>query len=172
MKGQVTSLSTLKRRMRLLVSPVSAAMAMKTEDEFRAEKGQSPIMAGLGALAENFGRIHASLERSKTQGSFVLELSEEEAFVRQLAKELKMPLVDVEEIHKKFKKVDGDQSGHICKDEFKELIVSQFPEGVVPRKAQLDGYWIEVDSDSSGEISFEEFLLWYVQTGGIAGAVS
>merc|ERR1712194_937354 len=57
----------------------------------------------------------------------------------------------------------GDQSGQICKDEFSkiiaELIRVKTPSDVPQER--FEHYWREADIDQSGQIDFEEFLIWY-----------
>merc|ERR1712060_905707 len=69
----------------------------------------------------------------------------------------------LDDIHKRFHDLDRDDSGVIDHDEFEQLILqlhgchdpSDMP------KARLQFFWQQADIDGSGEIDFEEFIMWF-----------
>ncbi|CAD7925355.1 unnamed protein product [Amoebophrya sp. A120] len=115
------------------------------------------------------GLKQMSLEHSSQLGRLcnifneTATLNDAQKEVRAIARKHNIPLGDAETLRVKFEKYDADGSGQISKDEFscilRELIrvknVSDIPQ------ERFNHYWREVDLDHSGEISFEEFLVWY-----------
>lgn len=89
-----------------------------------------------------------------------IELTEEDKYIRQVAKEYEVPIPDAEDVYKAFKKVDVDGSGEIDREEF-EILVRDMNKGIDLRQRQIDDWWTSVDDDKSGSISFPEFLVWY-----------
>lgn len=90
--------------------------------------------------------------------------SEQEKFIRQLAREGGLALTDVEKIKKVFDMYDADGSGFIDKEEFKTVVCTMLDvkDPTEVSSQMLDRYWTEVDGDGSGELEFDEFLKWYV----------
>jgi len=86
--------------------------------------------------------------------------------VREVATKLGIDFVSIEKIWKHFQVIDTDSSGFIDADEFKALLRQQLapdkesPE--VPAKV-MDKFWMDVDVDRSGHITFEEFAAWYLK---------
>lgn len=83
--------------------------------------------------------------------------------IRQLAREQKMSLLDVEKIKCVFDSFDVDGSGEIEECEFRNILYGLWDvrnEADVSDK-KLQRYWRELDFDGSGSCNFEEFLIWY-----------
>jgi len=93
-------------------------------------------------------------------------VSEDQKHMREVATKLGIDYVEIEKIWKEFHLIDADSSGLIDYDEFKALIqqqISPAPESPeVPAKV-VDKFWMDVDCDNSGSISFEEFAAWYLK---------
>lgn len=87
----------------------------------------------------------------------------EERALRKLARTQGYCLPDVERIKKVFDAFDSDGSGVIEELEFKEIVLSLMkiknPADVSEKK--LKRYWREVDTDMTGDVGFDEFLVWY-----------
>jgi len=98
---------------------------------------------------------------SYAEEMLVTDLKERE--LRHVARKNGFLLPDVERIKVVFDRYDGDSSGNIDEGEFRDALFALMnvrnPSDVSQKKLQR--YWREVDSDRSGSISFEEFLLWY-----------
>jgi len=93
--------------------------------------------------------------------------SKDQRWLRDVAAGLGIDLMEVEKIYKEFRTVDADDSGLIDYEEFKRLIQQQIVGGYegstkVPAKV-VDKFWMDVDVDRDGSISFEEFAVWYVK---------
>jgi len=91
----------------------------------------------------------------------------DERRIRQLARERKMLLLDVERIKKVFDHFDEDGSGEIEQVEFREILCSlmNIKNQADVSEQRLLRYWRELDSDLSGAVTFDEFLDWYVKSG-------
>lgn len=93
----------------------------------------------------------------------VLVPNPSERRLRQVARDNDLVLLDVERIKVVFDQFDADGSGYIDEEEFKHVLIMLMkvknPADVSEKK--LKRYWREIDSDSSGEVNFEEFVLWY-----------
>lgn len=89
--------------------------------------------------------------------------SEQEKAMRQLARDTGIPLQDIERVKKTFDKFDTDKSGAIDKDEFVAVLCTVLkvknPEDL--SQSMLTRYWREADTNNTGSVNFEEFLLWY-----------
>lgn len=94
-----------------------------------------------------------------------------ERILRNLAREHGFRITDVEKVKVIFDEFDIDGSGNIENEEFFNVIMKLMnvknPSDV--SKKRLQRYWAEVDTDRSGEVTFEEFFLWYTRIGGGAG---
>lgn len=87
----------------------------------------------------------------------------EERQIRQLARDQRMLLPDVERVKQIFDQFDTDGSGEIEEEEFQHILYKMLhvrDVTDVPIK-RLKRYWREVDLDGSGSIGFNEFLIWY-----------
>lgn len=87
-----------------------------------------------------------------------------EISIRKIARENNFNLVDVEAVRLVFEAFDEDKSGFIEEGEFKyclfKLLGARQPTDI--SQNMLKRYWLEVDSDGSGSISLEEFIIWYL----------
>lgn len=87
----------------------------------------------------------------------------QERWVREIARTFGVCLPDVEHVKTLFDKFDVDHSGVIDEEEFTRALMILMkvtnPRDVPPQK--LKRFFREVDADNSGEITFEEFLVWY-----------
>jgi Ca2+-binding EF-hand superfamily protein len=94
-----------------------------------------------------------------------LELSSQELEIREIARNLQIPIPDVEKVKKVFDKYDADGSGQIEKDEFKlmmtDLVCVGKLKGLEVPNGLLEDQWLSVDHDGSGEVDFDEFCEWY-----------
>lgn len=83
--------------------------------------------------------------------------------LREIAREYDMPIPDVEDIQKHFDRFDEDRSGHIDREEFTQLLCTLLrvkdPSDLPPDR--IHRYWMQIDLDHSGEVSFREFVPWY-----------
>jgi Ca2+-binding EF-hand superfamily protein len=91
-----------------------------------------------------------------------------ERLLRHLAREHGFAITEVERIKQIFDEFDTDKSGVIEQEEFFNVIMKLMkvknPRDVSKKK--LERYWAEADTDHSGEITFEEYLLWYTRCAG------
>jgi len=98
----------------------------------------------------------------------VLVPDENERVLRSLARDHGFAITEVERIKRVFDEFDDNSSGNIENEEFFNVIMKLMkvknPSDVSKKK--LERYWAEADRDRSGEISFEEFLIWYTNVGG------
>lgn len=87
----------------------------------------------------------------------------EERRMRRMARENGLLLPDVERVKDVFNRFDRDGTGSIDEVEFRSalhaLMNLKNPNDMSLKKMQR--YWLEVDTDRSGTIEFDEFLLWY-----------
>jgi len=94
-------------------------------------------------------------------GEGLVDADEQER--RRLSRFHGVPLNEVEDIHKVFKKYDLDGSNAIEFEEFQELMFQLL--GVTERNdypiERMKQFWANVDLDGGGEVDFEEFLLWF-----------
>jgi len=92
-------------------------------------------------------------------------LDETERALRSVAHRYSFDLVDVERVRRVFDFFDKDKSGFIDQGEFRECVckllgakqISDVPANKLKR------YWREVDTDCSGSVSLEEFVVWYMR---------
>jgi len=86
-----------------------------------------------------------------------------ERALRQISREHGFACLDVEKVKAVFDTFDSDKSDAIDEEEFGNVICTLMkaghPSDIGAKK--LKRFWMEVDTDGSGEISFSEFLLWY-----------
>lgn len=89
---------------------------------------------------------------------------ESEKAIREVAKKLGEDSCQVEKMWKEFHKLDGDGSGVLEYPEFEKLMSHTLAPGErnpdIPKKV-LHMFWLDIDSDCSGGITFEEFATWY-----------
>merc|ERR1719478_451360 len=92
-----------------------------------------------------------------------LDIPEEELELRRRAKELGLHVDELSLILEAYVDVDTDGSGQIEKDEFEALLSTFCPDGIKPKRFQLDEWWNQVDTDRNGLIDFDEFIAWYLK---------
>lgn len=86
---------------------------------------------------------------------------------RRLAREAEVSISEVERYRQMFDEFDTDGSEEISQPEF-VFVIMQIMEVKDPRDIPtptLNRYWQEVDTDSSGSVSFREFLFWMLTKG-------
>jgi Ca2+-binding EF-hand superfamily protein len=86
-------------------------------------------------------------------------------WARRLANQYDVPYDEVQEIYSQFQKNDIDSSGHIERNEFEQIVMDLYElggRGELPA-SRLEFFWRQADDDDSGEIDFEEFVLWYAR---------
>jgi len=93
----------------------------------------------------------------------------DQRMLREVSKKLSLDNLKVESLWKEFKKLDQDSSGSLDQEEFK-VIVQQILSPTNPRADKVEvpekvmhKFWIEVDTDNSGSVNFEEFAAWYMK---------
>mmetsp|Transcript_1286 Transcript_1286/g.2865 ORF Transcript_1286/g.2865 Transcript_1286/m.2865 type:complete len:375 (+) Transcript_1286:86-1210(+) len=171
----------------------SLHLGFRCEDEARFWKvsypinwgGEKTVIEDLQFIAEDVGsrKLCSGLKQMSHEHSTHLgklcnifdetaTLTDEQKEVRSLARKHNVPLGDAETLRLKFEKYDEDNSGNICKEEFSNILrelIRVKNTSDIPQE-RFNHYWREVDLDHSGEISFEEFLIWYtniVKTGSL-----
>merc|ERR1719160_2323655 len=94
-----------------------------------------------------------------------LGLSSAELGIREIARNLDIPIPDVEKVKAVFDKYDEDGSGQMEKEEFDmmmtDLICVGRLKGLEVPPGLLNEQWKQVDHDGSGEVDFDEFAEWY-----------
>jgi len=90
-------------------------------------------------------------------------LTDTQRQTRDLARKLKISILDAENYKKVFDTVDKDCSGFIEYGEFIEVVykLTKVPEGVDLPATRLQQLWRQADVDGSGQIDFEEFVIFY-----------
>jgi Ca2+-binding EF-hand superfamily protein len=90
-------------------------------------------------------------------------LSEEEKELRAVARQCKISLDRIDYMRRCFEFFDEDRSGLLDQGEFSQLlhVILKIPKHIQLPKSRLDAMWAEADSNGGGDISFEEFLLFY-----------
>eukprot|EP00930_Biecheleria_cincta_P053457 TRINITY_DN3896_c0_g1_i1.p1 TRINITY_DN3896_c0_g1~~TRINITY_DN3896_c0_g1_i1.p1 ORF type:complete len:706 (+),score=120.61 TRINITY_DN3896_c0_g1_i1:66-2183(+) len=109
-----------------------------------------------------------------TQNSFTedLLLSDDERFVRRIARRFNVPLLEVEKVKGHFDSFDTDGSGHIEECEFNMLLgklLNLTDTDALPQ-SRIKSFWRELDDDNSGSVEFHEFIPWYLGYFGGYGA--
>lgn len=98
-------------------------------------------------------------------------LHETERQMREIAKKMKIGLVDLEGIKREFDACDTEKNGAVDTSEFKTLLVKlwRVPEGLIDElpKSRIDFFWHSIDTDNSGTIDFIEFLTFYLKYFGV-----
>lgn len=97
----------------------------------------------------------------------------EQKEIRLIAKTLGLDNVQTEELWKKFKALDADNSGSLEFEEFKVLMNQKMSEASKGKKSKDDctqvgdrmmkQFWADIDADKSGNVTFAEFATWYVK---------
>lgn len=87
-----------------------------------------------------------------------------EGMIRSIAKKLNLDFFKVDSLWTRYSSFDLDKSGALDYNEFTRLIQRELsPAGseAVPDKV-VQKFWIEIDTDKSGLVSFGEFCAWYM----------
>jgi Ca2+-binding EF-hand superfamily protein len=147
---------------------------IRSVDKTRTRKRASVVARQKGAellseIGGDFAAEFIQVSKGAPTGDELLhfndiEISEEEKFVRQVAHECHVSVIDADEVYKSFKKVDADRSGVVDKEEFATL-VKDLHKGVEVTQRHIEDWWRIVDEDKSGSISFAEFLVWWCGRG-------
>jgi Ca2+-binding EF-hand superfamily protein len=82
--------------------------------------------------------------------------------LREIARRNNLDLLEVERVQVVFDTFDTDKSGAIEQSEFRCVLAHLTGEATVTAD-RFQRYWKEVDTDMSGEVSFEEFAIWYLK---------
>jgi hypothetical protein len=92
-----------------------------------------------------------------------LNLTQDDEFLLNLAKKHSMKQPDVERYHSIFKESDEDESGCIDFWEFPQVLYkcAKIPPRIGLPPSRVNQLWRIADADGSGEIDFEEFLVFY-----------
>lgn len=159
MNDQKLELADMKNQMQALLKP--QLKLERTAKQLERAKTAAQIMAPLQ------GQLQGLLPRKKSDPKDFFndgELTEEEKDLRALSKKTGIDLPDVQDYKKWFDKVDIDGSGVIERAEFDSLMKELHP-GVDLRKQQVEEWWRGVDEDQSGEVTFEEFIMYWATHG-------
>jgi len=94
-----------------------------------------------------------------------LLLSENERWMRKLARRHHISPTYVESIKRHFDKFDSDRSGAIDIEEFCNILhkMLKIPGNLELPETRIQFYWSEIDTDGSGKATFEEFLAWWLK---------
>jgi len=94
-----------------------------------------------------------------------LLLSDNERWIRKIAKQYELTPDYVESIKRCFDHCDKDNSGEIEREEFQEVLYKllKVPQNLELPPTRLSYFWSQIDSDNSGKAVFEEFLQWYTR---------
>eukprot|EP00435_Cladocopium_sp_Y103_P025652 s2929_g6.t1 len=89
-----------------------------------------------------------------------------EGMIRNIAKKLNLDFFKVDSLWTRYSSFDLDKSGALDYQEFTRLIQRELspagsPESVPDKVVQK--FWIEIDTDKSGLVSFGEFCAWYMK---------
>merc|ERR1712118_28003 len=96
-------------------------------------------------------------------------MGKEEKKLREIAKRHNISVIDAGNIKDHFIRYDADGSGAIDKQEFREVV----RELLLVGKAKhcdladnvVDQFWVQADNKRTGEIEFEDFLVWFYYSG-------
>jgi len=91
-------------------------------------------------------------------------LNVDERRLRELAKKHKITLQDLELIKRIYDTHDIDGNGTVDEFEFTDILyrVLRVPKEQTIPHSRVRLFWVEIDQDRSGGVSFEEFLEWWV----------
>jgi Ca2+-binding EF-hand superfamily protein len=88
-----------------------------------------------------------------------------EKLVYDLAKQFGVSVLIIDKVKQKFDHFDGDRSGRIDHNEFKQMmvVVMKAKKAEDLNKDRIDKFWKEIDKDGSGDVDFSEFTEWYLK---------
>lgn len=91
--------------------------------------------------------------------------SKSERELRALARKYSLTIVDIEKLKNSFDRFDEDGSGAIDLEEFENVlrVLMKIPSHIQIPPNRVRQFWVETDIDRSGEVSFEEFLIFYTR---------
>ncbi|CAJ1409243.1 unnamed protein product [Effrenium voratum] len=111
------------------------------------------------------GAFHLDGNPDRTEFITQNDVPAHEAMIRNIAKKLGLDFFKVDSLWTRFCHADLDANGCLDYSEFACLIQRELaPSGnpVVPDKV-VQKFWIEIDADKSGVVSFGEFAAWYMK---------
>lgn len=132
-------------------------------------KSMAPGMKSMAGRRSTFKRMTVNQQQEKD----LLEEEEEEVQeeeknhpiynLTQLARDLNLPLEEVQRLKEQFESFDTDKSGDVSVAEFSLLLarLAQVDDSKALPQEMLRMHWREVDLDGSGDITFPEFAKWY-----------
>lgn len=102
---------------------------------------------------------------SKHRFSEDLLCSRKERELRALARKHSLTIPDIEKFKSSFERFDEDGSGAIDFEEFENVLreLMKIPAHIQIPPNRVRQFWVETDTDRSGEVSFEEFLVFYLR---------
>jgi len=108
---------------------------------------------------------------SKYGFSESLVCSKEQRELRELARKLGLTISAVENLKSSFDRFDADGSGAIDVHEFEDVlrVLMKIPRAVQIPPCRVRQFWAEVNIKQDGEVSFEEFLFFYLRHFGCDG---
>jgi len=101
---------------------------------------------------------------SKYGFSESLLCSKEQREIREIARKLGLSIPEIENLKSSFDRFDEDNSGAIDMHEFENVlgVLLKVPPHVQIPPCRIRRFWQEMDADNSGQISFEEFVAFYL----------
>lgn len=84
--------------------------------------------------------------------------------MRQISRKCNLPLEEVERVSVLFEKLKRPGTNGLNEEDFRQ-VVSKLLESSGASATRLRSMWAEVDTDNSGLVDFEEFVVWYLRIG-------
>mmetsp|Transcript_134154 Transcript_134154/g.267716 ORF Transcript_134154/g.267716 Transcript_134154/m.267716 type:complete len:445 (-) Transcript_134154:486-1820(-) len=125
------------------------------------ENHWNSVAGDRGTLSfEEFARWYRSYGFSED-----LLLTSEERWLRRLAKKQGVSPECVTQIKVIFDTYDKDRSGTVDMEEFKQILymVMKVPQHIGLPMSSVQYFWSQINVDSSGTVTFEEFLCWWMK---------
>lgn len=144
----------LKAYARVAVKRVNDPIVRRSMFQNKLRNGKLDVQTNDSDLTEAF-----SLE--------TLEVDPRAILLRNLAKKHGMSIVDIEELHARFREVDRDGNGILDEPEFVQLTmdIHGAKDSCDIPKQRLQFYWQQADFCGRGEVDFEAFVLWFNKYG-------